>query len=148
MPMADAPELVLHGGTLLTQDAARPRAEALAVREGRIAAVGTSADMLLLAGPGTKKVDLAGRTLVPGFNDAHVHVWKVGDLLVRQLDLRPTENLPQIDAMLRAAHARLPPGTWIQGRGYNEARLAEGRAHRFAQRLGAIEDHEHAAVSA
>jgi hypothetical protein len=123
-----APDLVLHGGTLLAQDPAIPRAEALAVRAGRILAVGSSADMLALAGPSTRRFDLGGRTLVPGFNDAHVHVWKVGDLLTRQLDLRPMDSLAGIAAALRDAHARLPPGAWILGRGYNEARLAEGRS--------------------
>ncbi|HEY8211276.1 MAG TPA: amidohydrolase [Myxococcaceae bacterium] len=123
-----APDLVLHGGALLTQDPALPRAEALAVRGGRIQAVGSSADVLALAGPGTRRVDLGGRALIPGFNDAHIHVWKVGDLLTRQLDLRPLDSLAALAAVLRDAHARLPPGAWILGRGYNEARLAEGRS--------------------
>lgn len=125
--MSSAPDLVVHRGNLLTQDAALPRAEALAVSSGRIVAVGTDGDVLGLAGPGTRRVDLGGRTLVPGFNDAHMHVWKVGDLLTRQLDLRPMRSLGEIARALADAHARLPEGAWILGRGYNEALLVEGR---------------------
>jgi len=125
--MSSAPDLVLYRGNLLTQDVALPRAEALAVSAGRIVAVGASDDVLGLAGPGTRRVDLGGRTLVPGFNDAHMHVWKVGDLLTRQIDLRPMRSLVEIERALAAAHARLPEGGWILGRGYNEAVLSEGR---------------------
>jgi predicted amidohydrolase YtcJ len=72
-------------------------------------------------------VDLGGQTLVPGFCDAHAHVWKIGHLLTTLLDLRRVNSLAALGARLRDRAARVPPGTWIQGRGYNEARFAEGR---------------------
>jgi predicted amidohydrolase YtcJ len=118
---------VLFGGAVLTQDPAAPRAEGVAVRGGRVLAVGSNEAILELAGPATRRTDLGGRTLIPGFNDAHVHVWKIGDLLTRQIDLRPMESIEAALHAVREANQRLPAGRWILGRGYNEARLAEGR---------------------
>jgi predicted amidohydrolase YtcJ len=118
---------VFFNGTLLTQDPALPRAEALAIEDGRIVAVGARRDVDNLAGPGTEKVDLEGRTLVPGFNDSHVHVWKVGQLLSGILDLRATRSLEELKESVRRRDRELPPGAWLLGRGYNEQSLAEGR---------------------
>jgi predicted amidohydrolase YtcJ len=118
---------VFYNGTLLTQDSALPRAEALAVKNGRIQAVGARGDVESLAGPGTERIDLEGRTLVPGFNDSHVHVWKVGQLLAGILDLRATKSLEELKASVRRRDHELPEGAWLLGRGYNEQFLAEGR---------------------
>lgn len=122
--MVDA---VFYNGTLLTQDPARPRAEALALRGGRIEAVGDWKDIEPLAGPSTKRIDLLGGALLPGFHDAHVHVWKVGQLLGSILDLRATRSLTELEETLKRRDAELPEGAWLLGRGYNEALLAEGR---------------------
>jgi predicted amidohydrolase YtcJ len=118
---------IFFNGTLLTQDPALPRAEALAVRSGRIEAVGSRVDVENLAGPRTKRIDLEGRTLLPGFNDSHVHVWKVGQILTGILDLRSLKSLEELNALLRRRDRELPEGAWLLGRGYNEERLAEGR---------------------
>ena len=122
--MADA---LFYNGTLLTQDPALPRAEALAVKNGRIEAVGSRGDVENLAGPETERIDLEGRTLLPGFNDSHVHVWKVGQLLTGILDLRATASLEELKAVVRHRDRELPEGKWLLGRGYNEQFLAEGR---------------------
>ncbi len=118
---------VFYNGTLLTQDPALPRVEALAVTDGRIETVGSRGDIEALAGPGTERIDLEGRTLVPGFNDSHVHVWKVGQLLTGILDLRATGSLEELKASVRRRDRELPEGAWLLGRGYNEQFLAEGR---------------------
>jgi hypothetical protein len=118
---------LFYNGTLLTQDPALPRAEALAVKGGRIQAVGARGDVEHLAGPETERIDLEGRTLVPGFNDSHVHVWKVGQLLTGILDLRATKSLEELKASVRRRDHELPDGAWLLGRGYNEQFLAEGR---------------------
>lgn len=120
-------DLILHNGALLTQDPAQPVAEALAVEAGRIKAVGSDADILGLTRAGTRRIDLGGRALVPGFNDAHVHVWKMGHLLTSMLDLRGTESIEALERDVRARAARIPEGSWLVGRGYNEARMREGR---------------------
>ncbi|HXV61793.1 MAG TPA: amidohydrolase [Vicinamibacteria bacterium] len=114
-------------GKLLTQDENRPTAEALAVKGGRIHAVGSRDELEGLVGPETVRLDLEGGTLLPGFNDSHVHVWKIGQLLTSILDLRSIGSLPELAAMLRRRDRELSPGQWLLGRGYNEARLSEGR---------------------
>ena len=121
-------DLIFHGGVLLTQDLGLPVAEALAVADGRIVAVGRDDQVLPLGGPGTRRVNLSGRTLVPGLIDAHAHIWKIGHLLTTMMDLRRLESLGAIDEHLRLASTQLRPGAWLLGRGYNEARLADGRA--------------------
>ena len=69
-------DLIVHGGPLLTQDRKHPVAEALAVTKGKIGAVGAAKDVMPLATPGTRYLDLGGRTLIPAFNDGHAHIWK------------------------------------------------------------------------
>ena len=116
-----------HNGVIHTQDAARPRADAVLVGDnGRIAFVGQLDDMNLPAN--VTRHDLGGATLLPGFNDAHVHIWKLGLLLTRQVDVRLAEpdTLPKLTAALRA-HADRQPDGWILGRGYDEAAMQEGR---------------------
>ena len=116
---AEAADLVLQGGVIVTLDDARPRATALAVTRGRIVAVGGDADMKSLVGRGTRVIDLAGRAVVPGLTDAHVHVEGLGAALER-LDLVGAASLE--DALGRVAEAsrKLPAGEWLQGRGWDQ----------------------------
>ena len=120
-------DTLFFNGTLLTQDPQSPLASALAVAGERIAAVGSLDDMENLAGPDTRRVDLGGRTLLPGFNDAHVHVWKVGHLLTTMVNLHGVKSISQLQDMLRSASRRLSERKWLLGRGYNEALIEEGR---------------------
>lgn len=120
------PTLLFHNGPVLT---ANGTATALAVRNDTIVAVGPADDLLDLVSPETKVVDLGGRALLPGFNDAHIHLWKVA-MLLRQVDARPAAA-PSIEAIVQAYAARAaetPPGEWIEGRGFQESLLAEGRS--------------------
>ena len=122
--------LLFHNGIIHTIDAKVPAAEALLVGDdGRIAAVGSVAEVESAAKTGTKRIDLGGRTLIPGFNDAHVHIWKMGLLLTRQVVANKT-TAPDIESIIerfRDKAESLPAGTWITGRGYNEAELPERR---------------------
>src|SRR4051812_12126489 len=70
---AAAPDLILFNGKVFTSDVANPHAEALAISGERIVEVGTTKNISALAGPNTKRIDLGGRVVVPGFNDAHFH---------------------------------------------------------------------------
>lgn len=119
--------ILFFNGTIRPIAPADSPAEAVLVDDqGRIAAVGRLAD---LDRPGARRVDLAGRTLIPGFNDAHVHVSWLGDLLTRHVDVRITAA-PDIPAVIRRLAARAeatPAGGWVEGVGYNEALLPEGR---------------------
>lgn len=126
-------------GIIHTMDATQPTAEAVLVSDnGRIAFVGWVQD----ANPpaNTKQIDLGGRTLLPGFNDAHVHIWKLGLLLTVQVDVRLAnpQNIPQLVDAIRA-HAESQPDGWILGRGYDEASMDEGR-HPTKDDLNAVSE--------
>ncbi|MDQ2996273.1 MAG: amidohydrolase family protein, partial [Chloroflexota bacterium] len=122
------PDSILLGGSIHTIDPARPHATALAIAGDRIIAVGDDAAIGALAGPGTRRIELAGHTVVPGFNDAHVHLWKEG-MLLSQVNARPA-SAPSVEALVDAFAVRAtqtPAGQWIEGRGYDETRLDERR---------------------
>jgi predicted amidohydrolase YtcJ len=122
------PDVILTGGILHTIDPTRPRATALAIAGESIMAVGDDAAIEALAGPGTRRVKLRGRTVVPGFNDSHIHLWKEG-MLLSQVNARPAAA-PSVEALIdafAARAARTPAGQWIEGRGYDETRLDERR---------------------
>lgn len=120
-------DIVLVNGDVITSDPRRPRARAVAVRDGRIAAVGTGDEALARRGA-AEVVDLRGRTAVPGFNDAHCHPMQVG-LALSEVDTSPASapDLATLVELLRErAHAE-GPGGWVLARGYDDARLAERR---------------------
>jgi predicted amidohydrolase YtcJ len=115
-------EVLLRGGTVVTQDRRQPRAQALAVAGGRVVALSAgAADLDELIGPSTRVIDLAGAAVVPGFVDAHVHFghWA---LARQQVDLDAAATLEQGLALVRKAAGGLPPGAWVQGRGWDRNR--------------------------
>src|SRR4051794_19516587 len=120
-------DVVLYNGRILTQTSSSG-VEAVGVRDGRIAAVGRTSDVMHAAGTSTRRIDLAGRTLIPGFNDAHAHIWKIGHLLTTMLDLRGIGGIDELTDRVRRFGQRLPDGAWLLGRGYNEAAMIERRA--------------------
>ena len=124
---ADATSLLLYNGRVLTQASSKP-ASAVFVRDGRVAAVGESADLLRSADANASRIDLSGRTVVPGFNDAHAHIWKIGHLLTSMLDLRRVTSLAALVDAVQRFGDRMSPNAWLLGRGYNEAALSEHRA--------------------
>src|SRR3990170_907812 len=85
-------DLVFHGGSVVTVDAAGSVASAVAVRSGRIVAVGGDRDVRPFVGRSTDLIDLRGRTLLPGFGDAHVHLGK-GGLDRLTIDLSPVATM-------------------------------------------------------
>jgi predicted amidohydrolase YtcJ len=120
-------DLVLSNTSVLTPLPA-PGVTAVAVSRGRIARLGAAADLVRDAGPNARHIDLGGRTLVPGFNDAHAHIWKIGQLRTTMLDLRRVRSIAQLVAEVREFSRRTPADGWVLGRGYNEAVLEENRA--------------------
>ena len=106
-------ELVLLNGRIYTLDTARPWAEALAVRRGRITAVGSTAEIKALAGPQTTSLDLAGAFATAGFNDAHVHIESTGALLTGA-NLLEVHEPKAFRQRIAEAAKRLPAGSWIQ----------------------------------
>ncbi|MFM8887420.1 MAG: amidohydrolase, partial [Chthoniobacterales bacterium] len=115
---------VFFNGTVLTQDRRNPVVSAFSVENGLIATTGRDSDFNL---GGATRVDLQGRTVLPGFNDAHIHLWKVGQLAAYILDLRGIGSIDAIVERVKEASRTLEPGRWIIGRGFNEAVLADKR---------------------
>ena len=112
-------DLVLDGGVVITLDPARPRASAVAIRDGRIVAVGDEAQVKPFVGPATKRIDLAGRAVVPGLTDAHVHVESLGASL-ENLDLVGAATLDEACRRVAERVRTLKPGEWLLGRGWNQ----------------------------
>ena len=117
--VALVPQIILYNGILATQSPAHPHAQALAVGNGKILAVGRNEDVLNLAGPDTEKIDLNDRLVVPGFIDTHIHFyeWALKRQGIKLDDLTCLEEL--LDRVQEAADSR-PPGQWIIGQGWNE----------------------------
>jgi predicted amidohydrolase YtcJ len=118
--------LVLWNGDLLTMDDRQPSAQAVAIAGDRLLAVGSNDDVLNLVSPGTKKIDLGGRTVVPGFIDAHTHPAYSGNRHLKQVDC-DLRSLAQIQAALRDRAAGTPPGSWVIGFKYDDTKTDEGR---------------------
>jgi hypothetical protein len=105
--MAQAPDTVILNGSLITFDPARPRAQALAISGGTIAAVGSTAEIRELAGPGTRVVDAGGATVLPGFIDSHVHLFG-GSVELGYLDLYGIQGEEQLTAAVRDWAGKCP----------------------------------------
>ena len=118
---------VLVSGRIITIDAADSIAEAVAIKDGRILAVGTNAQVLALTGPGTERIDLHGLTATPGLLDAHCHFadGAVDRLYVLDLSYPGVKSVGDVVARLQTERAK--PGEWIRGRGWDEGKLAERR---------------------
>ncbi len=132
--------LVLHNGRFFTVDDARPRAEAVAIAGDRILAVGSDRDVLNLASAGTRRVDLGGRTVLPGFIDAHTHPAASGHLHLKRVDCDLRTN-SAIVAALRERAAKTAPGEWVLGFKYDDTKTAEGRPLTRADLDGASPAH-------
>src|SRR4030042_1217943 len=120
-------DLVLYNANVLTMNRRQPHAELVAVRDGRIIHVGKNDELGQFRGRG-KLIDCEGRTVIPGFNDAHIHVLSFSSHLL-SVDCSPAtvKSISDIQDKLRQEAQRIPPGTWIKGSGYNEFYLAERR---------------------
>jgi predicted amidohydrolase YtcJ len=121
------PDLILHNGNFWTVDSRAPRAQAVAISGGRFLAVGANDEVLALAGGRARKIDLGGKTVLPGFIDAHSHPSDAGraHLVSVDCDLR---SIAAILAALRERAAKTPPGQWVIGFKYDDTKTSEGRA--------------------
>jgi len=126
-------ERIYRGGPIVTVDASNRVVEALAIRDGRIAAVGSEREVLALQGPETRVVDLAGRALLPGFIDAHGHISQVARMSsaanVASPPVGPVGSIDDLKREIRAfiVERELPPGSWVVATGYDDALLEEQR---------------------
>lgn len=121
------PDLIIFNAKIVTVDAAFSIAQAAAVRAGTFTAVGKDAAVLAAAGPKTIKIDLHGRTVLPGFNDTHNHQ-NAGITLVTNVDLTSIHSIDDIQAALADRLKTAKKGEWIAGtRGWWEYELADKR---------------------
>ena len=125
--VAAPPQLILYNGTVVTVDRAFSVAQAVAITDGRFSAVGANAAVLRTAGKGTRRIDLHGRTVLPGFNDTHVHM-SAGRNYEIEVDLTDIHSIADIQKAIAARVATSKKGEWISGsRGWWEYELADGR---------------------
>lgn len=125
MPVDRPADLLFLGGRVATMDPARSWATAVAVIEGRISAVGDDTTLRALAGAKTRVVDLRGRTMSPGFGDAHVHPVHAGMDMLR-CDLRSARGLDGYLEVVATYAASHPDETWIRGGGWYMADFPGG----------------------
>src|SRR5262249_7692817 len=118
-PPATPADLILVNTRIYTVDDSHPFVEAMAVRGGRVAFVGSTREAMLLRGPSTQVLDLAGRTVIPGMVDAHAHLFGLGEFL-RDVDLTDTRSFDAIVARVSDRVKRLPSGSWLIGRGWDQ----------------------------
>jgi predicted amidohydrolase YtcJ len=124
---ANAADLIVVNGRVLTQDDAGPVAEAFAVRGGRFTAVGSSADIRNLAAAGrTEVIDVEGATVLPGFIDAHSHPSGAGLNALKNVNTN-LGSIARIQSALRQRAGQTPPGDWIIGYMYDDTKQEEGR---------------------
>jgi predicted amidohydrolase YtcJ len=138
-------DIIYLGGDIITLDDTEPSAEAVAVKNGKILAVGNRDQISALRGNNTKIVDLLGKTLIPGFVDAHGHAYGVGGQAIWANLLPPPEgegsDIPALQRILRQytiEHSDIVKQTgWIVGFGYDESQLSEHR-HPIREELDAV----------
>jgi len=140
-PMAEEKaELVLHNGNIVTMNAREPRAQAVAISRGRILGAGSDADVLNLAAAGAKKTDLGGKTVLPGFIDAHSHPAQAGVMHLRMVDC-DLRSIAEILAALRERAAKTPAGEWVLGFKYDDTKTRDGRPLKIEDLDAAVPDH-------
>ncbi|HEY69235.1 MAG TPA: amidohydrolase [Anaerolineae bacterium] len=115
------PHLILRNAKILPENPEYTHATAVAVRGNRIVAVGSDEEIGSLAKQGTRQIDLGGRLLLPGFTDSHIHLFDHA-MSSHRIALADTTSLDDLLQRLQHEAAGKPPGSWIQGRGWNETR--------------------------
>ena len=120
-------DAIYYNGSILTGETLQSLPEhvtALAVRDGLVSAIGSDSTVMKLKGPQTTLIDLKGAFVMPGFNDAHVHLGAAGRQKLA-VDLDGVTSLNDMQERVRAAAAKVPPGAWMRGGGWDETKWAD-----------------------
>lgn len=126
--MNNFPDAIYINGRIATLDRSKPQAEALAVKGGAIHAVGPTAEILRLAGPSTRQVNLHGRRVIPGLNDSHTHLIRAGLNYNMELRWDGVPTLADAMAMLREQAQRTPAPQWVRVvGGFSELQFTDKR---------------------
>jgi predicted amidohydrolase YtcJ len=137
---AQPADLVVTNAKVVTLDPASTIAQALAIREGRIVAVGANDAVQGLIGPATRRVDAGGRTVIPGLIDSHIHAVRAGLTYATEVNWIGAKTIPEaMDRLRQAAKAR--PASWIiVAGGWSELQFAEKRRPTLAEVMAAVPD--------
>ncbi len=138
---AQTADTILVNGKIVTVDAQSSVREALAVRDGRIVALGTSAQMRKLAGPRSRVIDLKGRAVIPGLIDSHLHAIRAAETFATEVNWIGAESLTDALARITAASKAMKPGAWlIVAGGWNVQQFKENRRPTQAELVAAAPD--------
>ena len=138
---AQAPDTVLLNGKIVTLDAHSTVAQALAVRDGKITAVGQSSAIRALAGPATRVIDLGGRTVIPGLIDSHMHAIRAALFYATEVNWIGTHSIAEAMERVRAKAKDAKPGDWIiVAGGWTPQQFAERRRPTEAELVAAAPD--------
>jgi predicted amidohydrolase YtcJ len=134
-------QTVLLNGKILTADLQFSTVEALAVSDGRIVAVGTSANLRKMAEKGVRVIDLEGRTVIPGLIDSHMHAIRAALSFSTEVNWIGTRSLTEALGRIREASHSMPPGAWlIVAGGWNAQQFSENRRPTQAELMAAAPD--------
>lgn len=134
-------DLILHNGKITTLDAGTPEAEAIVIRDGRVAAIGSDEDILRDALSGAKRIDLEQRRVIPGLNDSHTHLIRGGLSFNMELRWEGVPSLADALAMLKEQADRTPAPQWVRViGGWSEFQFAERRMPTLAEINAAAPD--------
>jgi predicted amidohydrolase YtcJ len=122
----EAPDAIFYGGTVYSGVDGAPTVEAVSIRNGRVLATGSSADLIKTAQTSTQLHDLHGAFLYPGFTDAHAHLYGIGEREMT-LDLDEVTSIAELVSVVGEAARAAPPGAVLQGRGWIETHWPERR---------------------
>jgi len=134
------PDLILYNGNFWTVNPRQPRAQAAAVSGDRFFAVGSNDEVLALAAGNARKIDLGGKTVLPGFIDAHSHPAEAGLSHLRMVDC-DLRSIAEILKALRQRAATTPSGQWVLGFKYDDTKTSDGRPLSIKDLDEAVSDH-------
>ena len=135
---AQSPDTILVNGKIVTVDAQSSTREALAIRDGRIVSLGSSADMRKLAGPKSRVIDLRGRTVIPGLIDSHLHAIRAAQTFATEVNWIGATSLTEALRRVTDASRAMKPGAWlIVAGGWNVQQFKENRRPTQAELIAA-----------
>jgi predicted amidohydrolase YtcJ len=133
-------DLIVTNAHIYTVDENRPLAEAMAIRDGRVVFVGSARGAETYAGSHTQRLDVDGKTIIPGMVDAHVHLIGLGTAL-RIVDLVGTRSYEEVIARVVERAQSMPAGEWVRGRGWDQNDWADTRFPTHEALSRAVPDH-------
>ncbi|HNB25703.1 MAG TPA: amidohydrolase family protein, partial [Alphaproteobacteria bacterium] len=130
MGKAAAPDLIVFNADIRSMDALQPRARAIAVRDGRVLALGDDAAIRALGNGRTRAIDAGGRLMLPGFQDTHIHLQDSGTGFCTSVNLEETRTIAELQRAIRDFAASRPDDPWVRGVGWYSGVFGEHNLNR------------------